>query len=227
MRHGISNRSPTLTEAGRTLKPNSQVVPACSPLGRVSAANVRRIPAEDLDLVSRHEAGHVVVRFVLYGQQVVKQVDLYTREVLRPHTSTYSRLPIPLACRPQSGTPRRGNPAPVSAEAIVDAQGVVCYAGLVAEVLHLGGSVETDPAKLSLRAGQIERLRGDRETLAAIARTIGVERPADQFIRAYWDEAMRLLAASWHGVDSVAAALANHGSLSGDRIDKLLLVAAC
>lgn len=227
MRHEITIPSPTLTEAGKSLKPNSQSTPSDSPLGRVSEPSVRRDPGEDLDLVARHEAGHVVVRFVLYGQQVVKQVDLYTREVLRPHTSTYSRLPIPLACRPPSGTPRRGNPAPVSAEAIVDAQGVVCYAGLVAEVLHLGGSIETDPATLSLRAGQSERLRSDREALAAIARTIGVERPADQFIRAYWDEAMRLLVASWHGVDTVAAALADHRSLSGDRIDKLLLVAAC
>jgi hypothetical protein len=94
-------------------------------------------------------------------------------------------------------------------------------------VLHLGGSLETDPTKLSLLPGQFDRLRADREALAAIARTIGVERPADQFIRAYWDEAMRLLAASWHGVDTVSAALADHGSLSGDRIDKLLLIAAC
>jgi hypothetical protein len=209
------------------LKPNSQLLSTPTPLGQINDSTLRTDPAEDLDLVARHEAGHVVVRFVLYGQQVVKQVDLYTRDILRPHTSTYSRLPIPLACRPPSGTPRRGNPAPVSAEAIVDAQGVVCYAGLVAEVLHLGGSIETDPATLLLRPGQVERLRSDREALAAVARTIGVERPADQFIRAYWDEAMRLLAASWHGVDTVSAALADHGSLSGDRIDKLLNTAVC
>lgn len=209
------------------MKPNSQLLSTATPLGQIPDPTLHPAPPEDLDLVARHEAGHVVVRFVLYGQQVVKQVDLYTREILRPHTSTYSRLPIPLACRPPSGTPRRGNPAPVSAEAIVDAQGVVCYAGLVAEVLHLGGSIETDPTTLRLRSGQFERLRSDREALAAVARTIGVERPADQFIRAYWDEAMRLLVSSWHGVDTVSAALAEHGSLSGDRIDKLLDTAAC
>lgn len=213
-------------EAGGALKPNSQLISGCSPVGQPVGPVPIDESRQEVELVARHEAGHVVVCFVLYGEQVVKQVELYTREAVRPQTRTYSRLPIPLSCRPPSGAPRRGNPAPVSAEAIVDAHGVLCYAGLAAEILHQGGSPESDPTGLTLAPSQAERVRGDREVLAALARTIGVERPADQFIRAYWDEAMRLLAASWAGVDVVSTALVQHGSLSGDRVDRLLVGAA-
>lgn len=222
MRRGTS---PT-TEAGESLKPNSQLISEPAPVGQALGPLTVHASPEEVELIARHEAGHVVVCFVLYGEQVVKQVDLYTREAVRPQTLTYSRLPIPLSCRPPSGAPRRGNPAPVSAEAIVDAHGVLCYAGLAAEVLHQGGSSDIEPSGLTLTPCQADRVRGDRETLSALARTIGVERPADHFIRAYWDEAMRLLSASWAGVDVVAAALVKHGSLSGDRIDRLLLGAA-
>jgi len=207
------------------LKPTSQPILDLPPVGHLAPpdSHPEPRPLDDVELIARHEAGHVVVCFVAYGEQVVKQVDLYSRDGVRPQTLTYSRLPIPLSCRPPSGAPRRGNPAPVSGEAIVDAHGVLCYAGLVAEVLHQGGSPDTDPAQLTLAAQQSDRFRADRERLAALARTIGIERPADQFIRAYWDEAMRLLSVSWPGVDLVTAALVEHGSLTGDRIDGLLV----
>jgi len=205
------------------LKPNSPLLSGAAPVGQpVGPIHIHQ-SSEDVELIARHEAGHVVVCFVLYGEQVVKQVDLYTRDAVRPQTRTYSRLPIPLSCRPPSGAPRRGNPAPVSAEAIVDAHGVLCYAGLAAEILHRGGSPDTDPIQLTLSPAQAERVRADREVLAALARTIGVERPADQFLRAYWDEAMRLLSSSWAGVDLVSESLVQHGSLSGDRVDKILV----
>ena len=193
--------------------------PLGQPLEPLSAAP----SPDDLELPARHEAGHVVICFVLYGEQVVKEVHLHSREGVRPHTTTYSRLPIPLVCRPPSGAPRRGNPAPVSADAIVDAHGVLCYAGLAAEMLHAGIAPDTDPAELMLSVDQAGRIRADREALAALARTIGVERPADEFIRAYWDEAIRLLVGSWHAVETVSQALAERGTLNGDRVDRMLV----
>lgn len=208
------------------MKPNSELVAGESPLGHSPAPLVDSHPFEELERLAHHEAGHVVVCFVLYGEQVVKQVELLGRDGARPRTFTYSRLPIPLACRPPGGAPRRGNPAPVSSDAIVDAHGVLSYAGLAAEILHDGGSTETDPALLTLTASQAERMREDREALAALARTIGVDRPAEQFIRAYWEEAVRLVAASWAGVEVMASALLEHRSLSGDRVDRLLVGAS-
>ena len=205
---------------------NSQLRDGAAPVGRSVA--VVRPPDEDaseLERVARHEAGHVVVCYVLYGRQVVKQVDLHADAAggaLRSHTLTYSRLPIPLSCRPSSGMPRRGNPAPVSAEAIVDAHGVLCYAGLAAEILHAGRSAAADPGSFELSARQHERIRSDRLALASLARTIGVARPADEFFRAYWDEALRLLGASWAGVDLIASALVAQRTLHGDRVDRLL-----
>jgi len=197
-----------------------------SPLGPSPAPLLERHTHEDLQRIAHHESGHVVVCFVLYGEQVVKQVDLFSRDELRPQTFTYSRLPIPLACRPPGGAPRRGNPAPVSADAIVDAHGVLSYAGLAAEILFDGGSPDADPAQLMLSPGQATRMRQDREALASLARTIGVDRPADEFIRPYWDEAMRLVAASWFGVEVMASSLVEQRSLSGDRVDRLLVGAS-
>lgn len=209
------------------MKPNSPLLSGEAPLGQSTTPVVDRPDLAEVERIAHHEAGHVVVCFVLYGEQVVKQVDLRgDGDVLWPRTFTYSRLPIPLACRPPSGTPRRGNPAPVSADAIVDAHGILSYAGIAAEILHDGGAPEVDPGSLLLSATQAERMRDDREALAALARTIGVERPAGEFIEAYWHEAMRLVAASWCGVEVMAAALLEHGSLHGDRVDRLLVDAS-
>jgi len=120
-----------------------------------------------------------VICFVLYGDAVIKNVELQSSEAPRGRTSTYSRLPIPIVCRPPAGETRRGNPAPVSADAIVDAHGVLSYAGMVGEHLHLG-IADDEPGEepeISLAPAAMV----DRETLARIAKTIGLDRPADHF----------------------------------------------
>jgi hypothetical protein len=176
-----------------------------------------------IEIVAHHEAAHAVVCFVLYGEQVIKYVEVHSREGVRGHTSTYSRLPIPIVCRPPVGAPRRGNPAPVSGDAIVDAHGVLCYAGMVAERMHRAedsaGHV-SDSDALPVEGEQRAWL--DREALAKLASTVGCTRPADHFFKEYWEEARRLLRIHWHAVDSLATALVEHGSLNGDRVDSVL-----
>ena len=92
-----------------------------------------------LDEVAHHQAGHALVCFVLYGAEVVRDVTLGASPHAAPDLQTYSRLPIPLNCRPVPGKPRRGHAAPVSSEAILDAHGVLSYSGVVAECLPPAG----------------------------------------------------------------------------------------
>jgi hypothetical protein len=169
--------------------------------------------------VAHHEAGHAVICFLLYGEQVIKSVEVHSRDGVLGSTSTYSRLPIPIVCRPPVGTPRRGNPAPVSVDAIVDAHGVLSYAGVAAEEI-LAPTPEDEQA-----GGSEERAVLDRERLAKLAGTVGASRPADHYFNEYSREASRLLRSQWHGVEVLAEALVEHGSLNGDRVDSLLRTA--
>jgi hypothetical protein len=173
-----------------------------------------------IPVVAHHEAGHAVICFVLYGEEVIRTVSVYDRNRVNGQTATFSRLPIPIVCRPPVGEPRRGNPAPVSKDAIVDAHGVLSYAGLAAE--HI---LEGDPSAEGLASADVrseERAMADREALATLAGTVGASRPAEHFFPEYWEEARRLLRVHWHGVQELAQVLEKHGSLNGDRVDTLL-----
>ncbi len=204
-------------------------------LNQASAANrehmTRSLDSETIESLAYHEAGHAVVCFVLYGEQVIKSVSLYDREGISGHTSTYSRLPIPLVCRPPMGAPRRGNPAPVSPDAILDAHGVWCYAGLAAEQLRSDDGLD---ASAGLRAqearcdlatltpAQHRRCRIDREGLAEMAGIMAATRSAEEFFMEYWREARRLLGRHWAAVDALAQELIDKTSLHGDRVDRVV-----
>lgn len=195
-----------------------------APLGRsVIAANGGERLVTDVELLrlAHHHAAHAVICFVLYGEEVIKNVEVWSRKGRRGRTTTYSRLPIPMVCRPPAGAPRRGNPAPVSADAIVDAHGVLSYAGMVGEHLHL--ALVERAAGEEPETSRLPAAVADRETLARIAQTIGLSRPADHFFEEYWQEARRLLRAHWEGVRELAQVLEERGTLHGDRVDALLL----
>lgn len=172
-----------------------------------------------------HEAGHTVVCFVLYGEHVVKGLVLSDRP--QPAIPTYSLMPVPISCRPPAGVPRRGTPAPVSVDGIVDAYGVMTYAGLAAEGLLAasGDPRRARPAPPDLEVGPEDmRLRAleDRTELQRLAALVGADREANLFIREYWEEALRLLRAHWDAVEALGALLADHRSLNGERVDELL-----
>jgi hypothetical protein len=184
---------------------------------------------ERLQRIAHHEAGHAVVCFLLYGEQVIKSLTVESsrfEEAIGSEMTTYSRLPVPLACRPPIGEPRRGNPAPVSGDAIVDAHGVLSYAGVVAEELRFDVAADLDAEsarQLALpETDREERALRDRETLSKLASIIGVARPVDEFFEEYWHEARRLLRSHWSAVDTLARELAERGTLNGDRVDTLL-----
>ena len=174
-------------------------------------------------LLAFHEASRAVLCFLLYGDQVIREVDLFAEgHADTSRMSTFSRLPIPLVCRPSSGVPRRGNPAPVSAEGIVDSHGILSYAGAVGETLfQRAPGDKASPAK-GLSDDQQRRFALDRESLARLADTVRLSRPSDVFYRDYWSEAERLLRGAWPAVLEVAESLCQRGALSGDRIDEML-----
>jgi len=178
---------------------------------------------ERVALLAHHEAAHAVVCFVLYGEQVIREVDLFADQPREtPRMSTYSLLPIPIVCRPDCGRPRRGNPAPVSPEAIVDAHGVLSYAGTLGEVLFQGlGRGDSSPQDL-LSEAQIKRFAADRQALSRLADTVRLSRESTTFYAEYWNEAERLLGTHWRGVTMIAEVLCQRGSLNGDRIDAVL-----
>lgn len=175
------------------------------------------------ELLAHHEAAHAVVCFVLYGEQVIREVGLFGDES-RGHSglTTFSLLPIPIVCRPSSGIPRRGNPAPVSPDAIADAHGVLSYAGIAGEALFQRLNLDDPCPERLLDTDQLERFGRDRQALARLAETVNLSRPSDTFYPEYWNEAHRLLRSHWSGVSSVAECLCERGSLNGDRVDKVL-----
>ncbi len=181
------------------------------------------VAPERTRLLAHHEAAHAVVCFVLYGEEVIREVVLFGDGPGEdPAMKTFSLLPIPIVCRPTSGVPRRGNPAPVSPEAIVDAHGVLSYAGCVGEALFQGFDVENPGPDSLLNEDQRGRFTQDRRGLARLADTVNLSRPSDNVYPEYWDEASRLLRSHWSGVSSIADCLYQRGSLNGDRIDALL-----
>jgi len=172
-----------------------------------------------------HESGHTVVCFVLYGEHVVKGLELADEG--QPGIPTYSLMPVPISCRPPAGVPRRGTPAPVSVDGIVDAYGVMTYAGLAAESLFSakGEARRARPAPPDLEMGTVgmrARALADRTELHRLASLVGAERQAAQFYREYWEESLRLLRAHWDAVEALSELLAEHRSLNGERVDELL-----
>ncbi len=172
-----------------------------------------------------HEAGHSVVCFLLYGEHVVKGLELM--DEAQPGIPTYSLMPVPISCRPPAGVPRRGTPAPVSIDGIVDAYGVMTYAGLAAESLYAaqGEARRARPAPPDLEmepAFVRDRAVADRLELQRLAGLVGADRQATHFYREYWEEALRLLRANWEAVDELSQLLAEHRSLNGERVDELL-----
>ena len=165
-------------------------------------------------------AARAVLCFVLYGEQVIREVRA---EKEATALRTFSLLPIPIACRPDSSIPRRGNPAPVSSPAVVDAHGILAYAAAVGGALVESGARSPGAASPEqLELVQTEAFRRDREALGRLADTLSQSRPAETFYPEYWQEAERLLCSHWVGVEMVAEVLQRHPVLNGERIDKIL-----
>ena len=61
-------------------------------------------------------AAQSMICFLLYGEEVVRDVRAGDVESGGVGISTFSKLPIPMVCRPSDGEPRRGHPAPVSSD---------------------------------------------------------------------------------------------------------------
>jgi hypothetical protein len=112
-----------------------------------------------------HQAGRAVVCVTLFGAHVVKTLEVEGGADGAVGFETYSKLPVPLACRPPSH--KRGEERkPIPVEGIVDAHGVLAYAGIAAQhELRSRGSVEDDDY----------RGRGTecREQLSKMASSIG------------------------------------------------------
>ena len=163
-----------------------------------------------------HQAGQAVICVTLFGARVVKNLGLSDGRVVESQFETYSRLPVPLSCRPPSH--RRGEDRkPIEVEGIVDAHGVLTYSGIAAVFMHFRNLGH--PEDLDYRTAYL----GTREALAKLASSIGLERPVDQFYDEYWDEACRLLTADWDAVERVAEGLLTLRSLNGNRVDALVL----
>jgi hypothetical protein len=158
-------------------------------------------------------AGKAVVCGTLFGDRVIKCLSTGRTGALE----TFSDLPIPLACRPPA-RPRGESRPPVAVAAVADAHGILAYAGAAAveELRRRGsaaGSASAEPVSVDCE---------DRERLAKLALQLGLERPADIWFEDYAREASRLLCESWPVVERLAEALAERGSLNGDRVDLLI-----
>jgi hypothetical protein len=165
---------------------------------------------------AHHQAGRAVNCVTLFGARVIKLVGVDDPLAEHQGLETYSRLPVPLACRPTSqkrGEERR----PIPVEGIIDSHGVLAYSGIAAS--HLYRQFEGTEPDHDYRNGGIEA----RECLTKLASSIGLERPGDHFYEEYWNEATRLLDSSWETVRRVAEALESHRQLNGDRADALIL----
>jgi len=167
-----------------------------------------------------HQAGRAVLCVTLFGVNVAKLLELAGDLSSVEGFETYSRLPVPLACRPP-GHKRGEERQPIQTEGIVDAHGVLAYAGIA--TIHeyvtrrdgqAGDSVPSNPETAGSEA---------REQFAKLASSIGFERPADHFYEEYWKESLRLLGSCWPAVETVADALLQHRSLNGRRVDALIL----
>ncbi len=161
-------------------------------------------------------AGQAVVCLTLFGVRVIKNLELTGDLGNEAGFETYSRLPVPLTSRPNSN--RRGDERkPIATEAIVDAHGVLAYAGVAAGRAWLAGRGEAEPIEPS--TAQLTA----RESLAKLASSIGVERPSEHFYDEYFDEAARLLEGQWAVVQRVVEGLLTHRALNGNRVDALII----
>jgi hypothetical protein len=165
---------------------------------------------------AHYQAGQAVICITLFGARVIKNTGLSNDPTDNSGFETYSRLPVPLSCRPP--THRRGEDRkPIAVEGIVDGHGILAYAGVAAvyeRLRRISESEDFDYLSFDLTA---------REGLSKLASSIGLERPGDHFYQEYWDEALRLLDTHWETVERVAAALVTHRSLNGNRVDELIL----
>ncbi|MDE0885122.1 MAG: hypothetical protein OSB70_06280 [Myxococcota bacterium] len=172
-------------------------------------------------ILARHAAAaRAVICFVLYGEEVIREISVSSGgNSLR----TFSLLPIPATCRPDTTIPRRGNPAPVSSSGVVDAHGILAYAAAVGGVLAgSGGPSASESRPEQVARDQTDVFRRDRIDLGRLADTLMLSRPAETFYKEYWQEAERLLRAHWVGVEMLAEVLSRHPVLTGERIDKIL-----
>ena len=174
---------------------------------------------EDLER-AHHQAGRAVICVTLFGARVVKLVSIEGDLESAGGFETYSNLPVPLSCRPPSH--KRGEERkPIAVDGIIDAHGVLAYAGIAA-VDESRRQRDVQPASddaLAREAGGIEA----REQFSKLAASIGRERPAEHFYEEYWKEAQRLLSSSWHSVDALTESLLQHRTLNGRRVDALIL----
>ena len=166
-----------------------------------------------------HDAAQALICFLLYGEEVVREVVVRGRGAEAGGVSTFSKLPIPMVCRPSGGEPRRGNPAPVSSDAIVDAHGILSYAGAVAESLLVSWEARAENLQ---SPATLERMKADRAALAAMCALVGSDRAPETFFSEYWEEAARLLRSNWPAVGALAEVLESQGRLNGARVDDLL-----
>lgn len=161
------------------------------------------------------QAGQAIVCVTLFGPRVIKNLSFENVSEDGLGFETYSRLPVPLSSRPSSH--RRGEDRkPIAVEGIVDAHGVLAYAGVAAVYAHrqsIGEAENFDYRNAFLTS---------REALSKLTSSIGLERPANHFYEEYWDEAARLLETNWESVERVAEALLEHRSLNGNRVDALI-----
>ncbi|MCH7601123.1 MAG: hypothetical protein IH973_15340 [Myxococcales bacterium] len=165
---------------------------------------------------AHYQAGQAVVCITLFGARVIKNIAISKNPDDTSGIETYSRLPVPLSCRPP--THRRGEDRrPIAVEGIVDGHGVLAYSGLAAvyECLRAVGESEEFDYRDADHAA--------REGLSKLASSIGLERPSDHFYEEYWNEALRLLETHWETVERVAEALVIHQTLNGNRVDELIL----
>lgn len=165
---------------------------------------------------AHHKAGQAVICVMLFGPRVIKHLSVDNGPGSGSGFETYSKLPVPLTCRPPSH--RRGEDRkPIEVEGIVDAHGVLAYAGVAAVATYLR-DIGQDQGFDHLTA-----FIPSREGLSQLASSIGLERPEDHFYDEYWDEAGRLLATHWEAVQRVSEGLLTHRTLNGNRVDALIL----
>jgi hypothetical protein len=165
---------------------------------------------------AHYQAGQAVICITLFGARVIKNLALSKDPTDSSGFETYSRLPVPLSCRPP--THRRGEDRkPIAVEGIVDGHGVLAYAGVAAVYEYMRTAEQ--PEEFDYRNADL----GSRETLSKLASSIGLKRPGDHFYEEYWDEALRLLETHWETVQRAAEALITHQALNGNRVDELIL----
>ena len=162
------------------------------------------------------QAGQAIVCVTLFGARVIKNIGFESASEGGLGFETYSRLPVPLSSKPPSH--RRGEDRkPIAVEGIVDAHGVLAYAGVAAVYSYKRSLGEVDD--FDYRSAFLP----SREALSKLTSSIGLERPADHFYDEYWEEAGRLLETNWESVERVAEALLEHRTLNGNRVDALIL----